>query len=107
MTYNPDSWVVVKCPTDGHMRVLAGWFGGYTQSDSWRINSGITKCEETERGTFKFYGSSGSVYSCNKDSYGLRRNNASVWYQLEELGWELMDKRYDWANMDYGVGDKQ
>ena len=106
MTYNPDNWVVVKSPTDGHMRVLAGWSGGYTQGDSWRLNSGITKCEETED-TFEFYGSSGSVYSCNKDSYRLRMNNASVWYQLEELGWELMDEDNDWLNMDYEVGDKQ
>lgn len=106
MTYNPDNWVVVKCPTDGHMRVLAGWSGGYTQGDSWRINSGVTKCEETED-TFEFYGSSGSVYSCSKGSYTLRMNNASVWYQLEELGWELMDEDNDWANTEYEVGDKK
>jgi len=34
-------------------------------------------------------------------------NNASVWRQLEELGWELMDEDNDWANVDYEVGDKQ
>jgi len=106
MMYNPDNWVVVKSPTDGHMRVLAGWSGGYTQGDSWRMNSGITECEETED-TFEFYGSSGSVYSCNKSSYCLRVNNSHIWSQLEELGWELMDEDNDWVNMDYGLGDKQ
>ena len=106
MTYKPDNWVVVKSPADGHMRVLAGWFGGYTQGDSWRMNSGITKCEETEY-TFEFYGSSGSVYSCDKSLYGLRTNNSHIWRKLEELGWELVGEDSDWANMDYGLGDKQ
>jgi hypothetical protein len=106
MIYNPDNWVVVKSPTDGHMRVLAGWSGGYTQGSSWRMNSGITKCEETED-TFEFHGSSDSVYSCIKSSYCLRMNNSHIWRQLEELGWKLMDEGNDWANMDYGVGDKQ
>ena len=106
MTYNPDNWVVVKNPTDGHMRVLAGWSGGYMQGDSWRMNSGITKCEEAED-TSKINGSSGSVYSCNKSSYGLRMNNYYIWRKLEELGWGLMGEDNDWTNMDYEVGDKQ
>jgi len=106
MMYNPDNWVVVKCPTDGHMRVLAGWSGGYTQGDYWRMNSGITECEETED-TFEFHGSSKSVYSCNKGSYCLRMNNVSVWRQLVELGWELMDEDNEWPRMEYEVGDKQ
>ena len=106
MMYDPDNWVVVKCPTDGHMRVLVGWSGGYDHGDYWRINSGITECEETED-TFEFHGSSKSVYSCNKGYYCLRMNNSHIWRQLEELGWELMDEDNDWANMDYEAGDKQ
>ena len=106
MEYNPDNWVVVKCPSDGHMRVLGGWSGGFTQGNSWRMNSGITRVEGADEHWF-FYGSSGSVYRCNKRTYMLKMNNASVWGQLKELGWELMDEDTDWVNMEYEVGDKQ
>lgn len=46
MTYTPDNWVVIKFGgSDPHYRVLAGWSGGYTTGDSWRMNSGIVQHE--------------------------------------------------------------
>jgi hypothetical protein len=91
--YFPDNWVVIKLKGDDpHYRVLAGWSGGYTTGDSWRMNSGITR-HEFDGDYWYFYGSSGSFYKCYVDSYGLRMNNAYIWEQLQEkhdLGLELV-----------------
>ena len=102
--YNPDNWVVIKLTgEDPHYRVLAGWSGGYTTGDSWRMNSGITKVEEDEA-FYYFYGSSGSSYHCCKESYKLRMNNAGIWDQLQQIHGdkvELMPEDTDWMKLDY------
>jgi hypothetical protein len=102
--YNPDNWVVIKLTgEDPHYRVLAGWSGGYTTGDSWRMNSGITKVEEDEA-FYYFYGSSGSSYRCCKESYKLRMNNAGIWDQLQQIHGdkvELMPEDTDWMKLDY------
>ena len=102
--YNPDNWVVIKVKgKDPHYRVLAGWSGGYTTGDSWRMNSGITKVEEDD-GAYYFSGSSGSTYNCGKESYTLRTNNAWVWDVLQKRHGdevELMPEDTDWMNMDW------
>ncbi len=105
MNYTPDNWVVIKLDdgVDPHYRVLAGWSGGYTTGNTWRINSGITKVEEDD-GYYNFSGSSGSTYSCGKKSYMLRMNNAHVWSKLEELHGdkvEMMPEDTDWVSMDW------
>jgi hypothetical protein len=77
--YKPDRWVVLKI-TDGDKvgyKVMGGWYGGYLDSDSWRINSGISKVE-LDGDTYKFYGYSGSIYLCHKDSYGTTMLMSSV-----------------------------
>lgn len=103
-TWCPDNWVVIKFKGDDpHYRILAGWSGGYTGSDTWRLNSGIYECEETDS-SFLFYGSSGSCYDCHKTSYGMRKNNAHVWAQLQEHRSdkvELMPEDTDWLNLNY------
>lgn len=70
-TYNPDKWVVVKITYNekSHYRVFACWYGGWAGSDSWKLNSGITKAT-FEENCFHFEGSSGSVYVCHKNTYG-------------------------------------
>lgn len=102
--YTPDNWVIIKFKGDDpHYRVLAGWSGGYTTGDSWRINSGITKVEETED-SYLFYGSTGSCYKCGKNSYTLRMNNAHVWQQLQEIHGdkvEIMDEETNWKEIDW------
>lgn len=116
-SYMPDNWVVIFLNgKDPHYRVLAGWSGGYTTGDSWRMNSGIVKCEEvTETHTtandktyelqyYKFYGSSGSYYMCHKEAYGLRMNNAYIWNQLQDKYGDkvqMMDEETDWLEMDW------
>jgi len=102
--YNPDNWVVIKLKGDDpHYRVLAGWSGGYLDSDSWKINSGITTVTEDDD-AYYFAGSSGSTYRCDKGSYTLRMNNAHVWTQLQELHGdkvEMMPEETDWLNTDW------
>jgi hypothetical protein len=103
MTYNPDNWVVIKFKGyDPHYRVLAGWSGGYTTGDSWRMNSGIVR-HEFDGGYWYFYGSSGSCYKCYVDSYCLRMNNAHIWSQLQELHGEKVEMLEDqaWVKEDW------
>jgi hypothetical protein len=106
--YKPDSWVVLKMNHKGEVlyKVLGGWAGSYTQGDSWRLNSGITKAEyDVSNDTWRFYGSSGSVYVVNPESYGLRMSTASIYEKmiktypdqvelLENCNWEEVD----WTN---------
>ena len=102
--YNPDNWVVIKIGGDDpHYRVLAGWSGGYLTGDSWRMNSGIVRVEDAGD-RYNFYGSTGSCYSCGKESYTLRTNNAHIWKQLKDRHGdlvELMPEDTDWLNMDW------
>lgn len=104
MAYTPDNWVVIKITGDDpHYRILAGWSGGYATSDTWRMNSGITRVDET-KDAFLFYGASGSCYDCRKTAYCLRKNNAYVWTRLQELNGdevELMPEDTDWMSMDW------
>lgn len=70
--YRPDKWVVVKItgPKSPPIhKVFACWYGGWAGSDSWKLNSGITKAT-LEGFVYSFEGSSGSVYHCHKDIYG-------------------------------------
>lgn len=102
--YTPDNWVIVHVKGDDpHYRVLAGWSGGYTTGDSWRMNSGITRVEE-DKEYFYFHGTSGSVYKCHKESYCLRMNNAHVWHAMQAQHGdrvELMKEHNDWMNMEW------
>ena len=100
----PDNWVIIKFyGSDPHYRVLCGWLGGYTTGDSWRMNSGIIRSEQTEH-IYRFYGSSGSCYECSKNSYCLRNNNAHVWTQLQDIYGdrvEIMPEDTDWLTLDW------
>lgn len=89
-TYTPDRWVVVKIisPKYGIVyKVLATWYGGYAGSDSWKLNSGITRAEYVPgdtQGYWNFYGSSGSVYRCWEGAQGLSMLAYSVLEQSRE-----------------------
>lgn len=107
--YTPDNWVVIKIEGDDpHYRVLAGWSGGYTTGSSWKLNSGITRVEDAGE-YYNFYGFSGSVYHCHKESYMLRMNTAGVWNQLQQLHGDkvkLIDEDTNWLNMDWIIGNE-
>jgi hypothetical protein len=103
--YIPDNWVVLKI-TQGNTvgyKVLAGWSGGYLDSDAWRMNSGITEVED-DGDWLLFSGHSGSVYRCGKSRYGLRNNNINIYNSLTREYpdiVELMDEDTDWCSIDW------
>lgn len=68
--YVPDCWAILnveKSPNEKYRRLIAGWYGGYLDGDSWRMNSGILKVVE-DGDYLDVYGFSGSVYRCMKHS---------------------------------------
>ena len=67
--YRPDSWVIVKLPSNYGYKVLGGWSGSYLQGDSWRVNSGITHIER-EGGDYLIHGYSSPVYMYTADLEG-------------------------------------
>jgi hypothetical protein len=111
--YNPDHWVIIKIDSEKYgvvYKVLAGWYGGYLGSDSWRMNSGITQCIE-EGNYWLFIGSSGSTYVCHKDTYGLSmKTTGGIWNQLEAKYGdkvELMETDgIDWSLFEWESSDK-
>lgn len=86
MTYTPDRWVVLDID-DGKgnklQKVFAGWYGGYAGSDSWQMNSGITKVVD-EGEYFDFHGYSGSIYRCHKGAYGMSMYMGGVYNSILE-----------------------
>ena len=90
MSYNPDVWAIVKIhnkDTGKNLhKLLAGWYGGYTGSDTWRMNSGITKIEphseETE--VLCVHGFSGSVYNCHKNTERTSMLTHSIFTRMQE-----------------------
>ena len=65
----PDKWLVLEIPNIGY-KVFATWAGGYTDSDKWRLNSGI-KSVTKEGNDYLIEGYSKSIYRCNKNSLEL------------------------------------
>jgi len=106
MEYYPDSWVVLKIThrnKEPLYKVLAGWSGGYSYGDSWRMNSGITGVDK-QAYHWEFYGSSGSVYICHQSDYRLTMVTSGIYNQLkDEFGdqIELMSEDTNWCELDY------
>ena len=107
--YSPDKWVVVKitgADTPPVHKVFACWYGGYAGSDSWKLNSGITKAT-LEGNVYSFEGSSGSVYECHKDIYGTNFYGGSVLSnlieQVEKSGgmMEILPEQTNWLEINY------
>jgi hypothetical protein len=107
--YTPDRWCVVRIPSDKEIiyKVFASWSGGYAGSDSWKLNSGITRATLVD-GVWEFEGSSGSVYKCRVNSYGTNGYGAGVLDDMirrtqEGMGIDIaiLDEHTDWANLDY------
>lgn len=95
-TYTPDVWQVIEIfsPKQGVIyKVLAGWYGGYLNGDSWQMNSGITHCEYDDDYWY-FYGYSGSCYKCHKGAEKLSGMTGSVLLHLQKQLNDLNDGSY-------------
>jgi hypothetical protein len=107
--YTPDRWVVVRI-TDAESppihKVFACWFGGYAGSDSWKLNSGITRAYEDGH-CFMFDGSSGSTYACHKASYGTNMyghgvlQNMIVKAEKNGIIIEILPELTNWLEINY------
>lgn len=94
--YTPDVWQVIKLHSTEHgthYRVLAGWYGGYLYGDSWKLNSGITRCEYDDDFWY-FYGESGSCYKCHKDAERLSGLTASILSSFQKQFEDKKDGSY-------------
>jgi hypothetical protein len=107
--YRPDKWVVVKITGSDYPpihKVFACWYGGYAGSDSWKLNSGITKAT-LEGNVYSFEGSSGSVYECHKDIYGYNMYGGSVLNGMIEtaekngITIEILPEETNWLEINY------
>lgn len=87
-TYTPDVWEIIKvaeCDQPPMYKVLAGWYGGYTNGDSWKISSCICSCTEDEH-WYHFHNHSGSTYSCHKESKRTSGLTSNIYeYYKKEL----------------------
>ena len=106
--YSPDRWLIVKIvtPKERLYKVFASWSGGYGGSDSWKMNSGITRASLVDD-RWEFDGYSGSVYSCHKESYGVSGYNGNVLQNFINKATEIdavieiMPGDTNWSNLDY------
>jgi hypothetical protein len=106
--YTPDRWLVIRIttPTEQLYKVFAAWSGGYTGSDSWKMNSGIVRATWADP-YWEFDGSSGSVYQCHWDGYGTNGYGGAVLdnlisqAQAQGIQIEVMDGETDWAQLQY------
>ena len=106
--YSPDRWLIVKIvtPKERLYKVFASWSGGYGGSDSWKMNSGITRASLVDD-RWEFDGYSGSVYSCHRESYGVSGYNGNVLQNFINKATEIdavieiMPGDTNWSNLDY------
>lgn len=107
--YTPDKWVVVKIEGGEFpltYKIFACWYGGYLGSDSWKLNSGITKVTK-EDNYYLFKGHSGSIYSCNQETYGTHMYGHGVLQSIinksKESGVnvEILPDDTNWLDLSY------
>lgn len=107
--YIPDKWVVVKIYRDATppvYKVFASWYGGWAGSDSWKLNSGITKVT-IEGFVYSFEGASGSTYECHTDCYGTNMYGQGVLMNMIEksekagITVEVLPEETNWLEINY------
>ena len=90
-TYNPELWCIVKTTnaekTDTTYKVLASWYGGFLDGDSWNLSSG-TKSAKLNGEFVDLLQYSGSTYRVHKNNYGISGYTSGIfasWMADEEL----------------------
>ena len=91
-TYSPDRWVLVGITSKEHatiQKILAGWYGGFAVSDSWKLSLGnvnfIDKGEYYE--SLQESGSTYKLYKASEGFTGLTAGMFKHWgLLLEEEG---------------------
>lgn len=97
--HTPDKWSIVRIFTPQHGivdKIIAGWNGGYAQSEYWRINSGIKKIEIISETEYIAHGYSGSKYQLFKDREGFNGLTFNIFKGMEE---QLADIENAWIDV--------
>ena len=98
---SPERWVVLEMPNNNY-KIFGTWYGGYLDSDRWKLNSGVKKVEQDDE-FYYFYGVSGSCYKCHKDSYGIATSyGLGVLHNMIKISKsqiKLMDNIDDWTKI--------
>lgn len=80
--YTPTRWAILSFDMENGTKlykIIASWYGGYLDGDSWKISSGITNVDVLED-HFSVRNHSGSVYKFSKHQHGMSNYTASVVY---------------------------
>ncbi len=107
----PDRWVLVEITSKEHgkiRKILAGWYGGFAGSDSWKLSSGI--CTFEDRGDFyESLQESGSIYRLYKASEGFTGLTAGLFkhwsLQVQEQGCTI--QQVDVKSTLVGIKEKE
>jgi hypothetical protein len=70
---HPDCWAVLEIKSAGSppiLKILAGYNDVHGVPERWTLNSGIVLAKQTGL-TWRFVGSSGSVYLCDASKYKI------------------------------------
>lgn len=96
----PDYWVVIKFHYG--YRLLCEYNGSYLEGKSWRASSGI-KGVSVFNNYYLFYNTSGSIYKCYKNFYGLGSLSSNIYSSLKEKDDSIMllDKETNWQKLNY------
>ena len=107
--YTPDKWVMVKITSEKFPpvhKVFGCWYGGWAGSDSWKLNSGVTKAT-LDGYVYAFEGSSGSVYHCHEDTYGTNMYGSGVLNSMIDksakngVSIEILPKETNFMELNY------
>ena len=113
--YTPDTWKVIKIDSVEFpltYKVFACWYGGFFASDSWKLNSGITKVTKEitkEDVYYLFEGHSGSIYRCHEKAYGSSMYGSTILHGIikksKEIGTtiEILPENTNWLDLDYKI----
>lgn len=100
--YTPDAWVTIKIDfktsQPSFRCVVAGWYGGYANGDSWRRSSPIEQVHDLVS-HYEFETESGAVYICAKGANRVSMQIAQVIANLRnhpDVELVTVDEVYDY-----------
>jgi hypothetical protein len=81
----PDKWVIIS--VDGRKHVLAGFYGGYLEGDSWRRSTEIESYID-EDNYYQVVTKSGTEYTLFKHQEGLTNTTSNIYNVMVDLAKE-------------------
>ena len=101
----PHKWVVIdygkECADTQRYAILAGWYGGFAGSDSWKRSSPIAEWDFKED-DLEVSTESGSKYVLHKGAIGVTMLTQSL---ISEAGLTVVSKWEDVCKLVKGVGN--